>query len=326
MVKDKSFTFADLFAGIGGMRIAFERAGGECVLTSEIDENALITYNLNFPATTKHVTVKDVTKITAKDFPVAKGELGVVVAGFPCQPYSIAGLRKGLEDDRGGEIFKALLRILKTVQPKSFLLENVKGIKSHDDGKTFEYMLSQLSAQGYSLRHETLNSMEHANIPQNRERVFIVGFRESKMADAFVFPKKVQLSKSIHDCLEGKKVDEKFYYDDRYQVTAEIVKNVTKRDTVYQWRRQYVRENKSNACPTLTANMGSGGHNVPLIKDSYGVRKLTPRETANFQGFPASFKLPELATSHLYHQFGNSVTVPLIEKIAKQMYLAMGGK
>ena len=326
MVKDKSFTFADLFAGIGGMRIAFERAGGECVLTSEIDENALITYNLNFPATANHVTVKDVTKITAKDFPVAKGELGVVVAGFPCQPYSIAGLRKGLEDDRGGEIFKALLRILKTVQPKSFLLENVKGIKSHDDGKTFEYMLSQLSAQGYSLRHETLNSMEHANIPQNRERVFIVGFRDSKMADAFVFPKKVQLSKSIHDCLEGTKVDEKFYYDDRYQVTPEIVKKVTKRDTVYQWRRQYVRENKSNACPTLTANMGSGGHNVPLIKDSYGVRKLTPRETANFQGFPSSFKLPALATSHLYHQFGNSVTVPLIEKIAKQMNLAMGGK
>lgn len=322
MAKEK-FTFADLFAGIGGMRIAFERAGGECVLTCEINENALKTYEYNFPPTKGHVTVKDVIKLQASDFPTKPGELGVIVAGFPCQPYSIAGLRKGLEDDRGGEIFTSLLRLLKTVKPKAFLLENVKGIKSHDGGATFKYMLEELASQGYHLKSETLNSKDHANIPQNRERVFIVGFRSPEAADRFSFPKPKPLTATIHDCLEPGAVDAKYYYDDRYSVSDEIVKQVTKRDTVYQWRRQYVRENKSNACPTLTANMGSGGHNVPLVRDAKGVRKLTPRETANFQGFPSTFKLPEMAPSHLYHQFGNSVTVPLIERIAKQIASAL---
>lgn len=319
------FKFADLFAGIGGMRIAFERAGGECILTSEIDENALKTYFANFPQDGNHVLVKDVLQLGLKDFKLPAGELDVLVAGFPCQPYSIAGLRKGLEDDRGGEIFTALLRLLKTVQPKAFLLENVKGIKSHENGQTFQYMLDELSASGYTLRHETLNSMEHANVPQNRERVFIVGFRDAKRASSFEFPAKVDLSRTIHDCLEAdSRIESKYYYDERYPAFSQIDKEVVKRDTVYQWRRQYVRENKSNACPTLTANMGSGGHNVPLIRDSRGVRKLTPRETANFQGFPKSFVLPSIASSHLYHQFGNSVTVPLIEKLAHGIAKALG--
>jgi len=319
------FKFADLFAGIGGMRIAFERAGGKCVLTSEIDEHALKTYFANFAQDDEHVLVKDVLKLSLNDFKLSKGELDVLVAGFPCQPYSIAGLRKGLEDDRGGEIFTALLRLLKTVQPKAFLLENVKGIKSHENGQTFQYMLDELSYSGYTLRSETLNSMEHANVPQNRERVFIVGFRDPARAEAFQFPGKVDLNKTIHDCLEQSgSVDSKYYYDSRYPAFTEIEREVVKRNTVYQWRRHYVRENKSNACPTLTANMGSGGHNVPLIRDTIGVRKLTPRETANFQGFPSDFTLPPLAASHLYHQFGNSVTVPLIEKLAHGIAKALG--
>jgi DNA (cytosine-5)-methyltransferase 1 len=166
--------------------------------------------------------------------------------------------------------------------------------------------------------------MTHANVPQNRERVFIVGFRDSSQAASFEFPKKRKLTKTIHDCLEFKEVSDEFYYDGKYPASKEISSAVISRDTIYQWRRHYVRENKSNACPTLTANMGSGGHNVPLIRDQKGVRKLTPRETANFQGFPKSFKLPNVANSHLYHQFGNSVTVPLIERIAKQIAIALG--
>ena len=320
----QGFIFADLFAGIGGMRLAFERAGGRCVLTSEIDERALQTYFCNFPPRDDHVIHRDVLTLKKEHFPLAEGQLDVVVAGFPCQPYSIAGLRKGLEDDRGGEIFTALLRVLKEVQPRSFLLENVKGIRSHDGGLTFKYMLQELSRTGYHLRHETLNSMRHANVPQNRERVFIVGFRDEEQARKFEFPKPIELTRSIHDCLQDPSdVGPGFYYDNRYSAYSEIKKSVTKSDTVYQWRRQYVRENKSNACPTLTANMGSGGHNVPLVKDKKGVRKLTPRETANFQGFPANFLLPNLAQSHLYHQFGNSVTVPLIEKLAKGIAKAL---
>jgi len=317
------FTFADLFAGIGGMRIAFEKAGGRCVLTSEIDAMALETYKANFSGDQNHRYVNDVLKISARDFENLNSNLDVMVAGFPCQPYSIAGLRKGLQDDRGGKIFKSLLRILKSVEPQSFLLENVKGIKNHESGATFQFMLDSLSAQGFTLKYETLNSATHANVPQNRERVFIVGFRDSNVAENFNFPKKVNLTRTIHDCIIDDKADPEFYYDERYEISKSLKEQVISRDTVYQWRRQYVRENKSNLCPTLTANMGSGGHNVPIIRDRFGVRKLTPRETANFQGFPKNFTLPNIANSHLYHQFGNSVTVPLISRIATQMTAAL---
>jgi DNA (cytosine-5)-methyltransferase 1 len=323
-IKSKQkFYFADLFAGVGGMRLAFEKAGGECILTSEIDEMAIKTYELNFPPSSNHVLVNDVLDLKARDFLVKGNDLTALVAGFPCQPYSIAGLRKGLQDDRGGEIFIALLRLLKSVKPKSFLLENVKGIVSHDGGATFRYMVSAIEKQGYFVRFQTLNSKVHSNIPQNRERVFIIGFKDPGAAERFEFPPAVELTRTIHDCLESGKVGPAYYYDGRFKISPQINESVTAKDTLYQWRRHYVRENKSNSCPTLTANMGSGGHNVPLVRDSWGVRKLTPRETANFQGFPKSFKLPEIANSHLYHQFGNSVTVPLIEKIAKNIVKAL---
>lgn len=307
--------FIDLFAGIGGMRIAFEAAGAECVLTCEINEDALKTYKANFKGSEEHIYHNDILTLTKEIVP----NHNILVAGFPCQPYSIAGLRKGLKDERGGDVFVAILRILKEKTPEAFLLENVKGMLNHDGGETFTFMLQSLADCGYSLNYKVLNSMEHANVPQNRERVFVVGFRDMKKSQQFEFPSEIKLTKTIHDCLETHEVAREFYYDNRYDCFSEIQKTIKSRDTIYQWRRQYVRENKSNACPTLTANMGTGGHNVPLVMDDFGIRKLTPRETANFQGFPKSFKLPTLANSKLYHQFGNSVTVPLITKIARQM-------
>ncbi len=310
-----SFKFIDLFAGIGGMRIAFENAGGECGLTCEINEDALKTYKHNYNPKAGHIYHKDVLTLESNMIP----DHDVLLAGFPCQPYSIAGLRKGLEDERGGDIFLAILRILKEKQPQAFLLENVKGILNHEKGKTFEFMLESLADCGYVLKHQILNSMVHANIPQNRERVFIIGFKDKEKSDKFQFPEKVELTNTIHDCLETDKVSDEFYYGHRYDCFKIIEKEVTSKDTLYQWRRQYVRENKSNACPTLTANMGSGGHNVPLVKDAFGIRKLTPRETANFQGYPKTFSFPVLANSKLYHQVGNSVTVPLITRLAEQI-------
>ena len=311
--------FIDLFAGIGGMRLAFESAGCECVLTCEINKDALITYKANFKSDSTHTYHDDILTLTGNVLP----EHQILVAGFPCQPYSIAGLRKGLKDERGGDIFVALLRVLKERQPHAFLFENVKGMRNHEGGETFTYMLKELENCGYKITNDILNSMEYANIPQNRERVFVVGFLNEDKLKKFTFPKKIPLTKTIHECLEKGKVKSEFYYDDRYDCFKQISKEVNSRDTLYQWRRQYVRENKSNACPTLTANMGSGGHNVPLLKDEFGIRKLTPQETANFQGFPKSFKLPVMANSKLYHQFGNSVTVPLITKIAKQIVKAL---
>lgn len=309
--------FIDLFAGIGGMRIAFNRAGAECVLTCEINEAALITYKANFKPSHEHIYYNNILTLEHSNIP----DHDILVAGFPCQPYSIAGLRKGLKDERGGDVFLAIIEILKAKKPKSFLLENVKGMLNHDNGETFKFIVKSLEDCGYRTKHQVLNTKDYANVPQNRERIFLVGFTDDKSYYDFKFPKEVKLTKTIHSCLIKEKAEEEFYYDDRYACFKIIKEQVTSEDTIYQWRRQYVRENKSNACPTLTANMGSGGHNVPLIKDKFGVRKLTPRETANFQGFPSDFILPKdkLSNSKLYHQFGNSVTVPLIEKIAKEI-------
>jgi len=300
------------------MRLGFESAGGVCLLTSEIDEAALTTYSTNYHPSHRHIYARDISDLDSKIIP----KHDVLVAGFPCQPYSIAGLRKGLKDERGA-IFMEIVRILEDKKPQSFLLENVKGILAHDQGRTFAYLLELLQDLGYFVKYETLNSMSHANIPQNRERVFIVGFRNATIAESFVFPRKIELTKTISDMLETSSVDKRFFYDSRYAIYPKLKSEMKSTNTLYQWRRQYVRENKSHVCPTLTANMGSGGHNVPLLRTKGGIRKLTPRECANFQGFPKSFKLPPLADSKLYHQLGNSVTVPLIRRIAVEISKAL---
>ena len=308
------FRFIDLFAGIGGMRLGFEAAGGHCVLSCEIDDNAYKTYKANHPAPVdEHKYIPDIFDCTSEAVP----SHDVLVAGFPCQPYSLAGLRKGLNDKRG-QVFMEIVRILNEKKPAAFLLENVKGMLEHDNGNTYKnVMKSALEAAGYSIKEAVLNSMTHANIPQNRERLFVVGFLKTEKAEMFKFPAKIELTQTIEDCLMDSDAKDRHYYDKRFGCFPEIDKSVTRSDTIYQWRRQYVRENKSDVCPTLTANMGSGGHNVPLVRRSAGVRKLTPRECSLFQGFPEDFNFPPgMAESRLYHQFGNSVTVPLIERIA----------
>jgi len=339
-VATPMFTFADLFAGIGGMRFAFERAGGVCTVTSETNLHARITYEAQnwkhrHP---DHRLIEDVVKL-GKMKAAKVPDFDVMVAGFPCQPYSIAGLRQGLADEKGrGQVFLSMLDILKNKEPKAFLLENVKGMLSHDGGRTIDFMVDQLRHRGYAvLDPVVLNSMKHGGVPQNRERVFIVGFRNdlpvarkissdagplfSRGKSPFRWPKEVAPKTRLQDLLSVTGVDEKYFYSAaKYDCFREIEKIVTRSDTAYQWRRVYVRENKSGVCPALTANMGSGGHNVPLVKVDGRIRKLTPNECALLQGFPRGFVMPpRMADVHLYHQFGNSVTVPLIEKIAKEI-------
>ena len=174
----------------------------------------------------------------------------------------------------------------------------------------------------YKVFYTVLNSMTHANVPQNRERLFIVAFdpKQVKNWKNFEFPQEIPLTKTIHDFLEKGKQADNLYYSKKHQYYPELKKTMLSKNTVYQWRRVYVRENKSNVCPTLTANMGAGGHNVPLILDDYGIRKLTPKECFAFQGYPIkNYILPNIANSRLYMQAGNSVTTSLIQKIAKQI-------
>jgi DNA (cytosine-5)-methyltransferase 1 len=313
--ESPTFKFIDLFAGVGGFRIAMQNVGGKCVFTSEWNVDAQKTYRENYG----EVPFGDITKHETKNF--IPDKFDILCAGFPCQAFSIAGYQKGFSDTRG-TLFFDLEQIIERKRPKVIFLENVKNLQSHDGGNTFRTMVDVLENKlNYKIRHGVLNSMTHANVPQNRERIFIVGFdpKQVEKHGEFKFPDAIPLTRTIHDILEEGKQDDCFYYKKDHMYYPELEKTMTSRDTVYQWRRVYVRENKSNVCPTLTANMGAGGHNVPLILDDYGIRKLTPRECFSFQGYPKNFVLPNLANSKLYMQAGNSVTTPLIELISKQI-------
>jgi DNA (cytosine-5)-methyltransferase 1 len=313
--ENYSFKFIDLFAGIGGFRLALQNIGGKCVYTSEWDKAAKKTYRENFG----EIPFGDITKDRTKGYIPEKFD--ILCAGFPCQAFSIAGYRKGFSDTRG-TLFFDVEHIIEKHRPKVVFLENVKNLVSHDNGKTFETIIEILEKKLKYITYSTvLNSMTHANIPQNRERIFIVAFDTEKVKNhhKFKFPEKVELTKTIHNILEKGKQEEKYYYQKDHQYYPKLKKTMTSKNTVYQWRRVYVRENKSNVCPTLTANMGTGGHNVPLIKDDYGIRKLTPRECFSFQGYPKNYILPNLANSKLYKQAGNSVTTTLIQRIANEI-------
>lgn len=301
------FKFIDLFAGVGGFHLAFKSEN--CVFASEIDIYASETYKLNFPSTRLE---GDITKINEYDIP----EHDILCAGFPCQPFSVAGYRKGFQDVRG-TLFFDIARIVKYHKPKVVLLENVKNLENHDNGNTLKTIINILQELNYYVYYKILNSAEYSNIPQNRERIFIVAFNKDSVLNYsyFKFPEPVELTNTIHDFIEQTKQDDVFYYNNTkyYDIFKEGMLN---KNTVYQWRRHYIRENKSNLCPTLTANMGEGGHNVPIICDDYGIRKLTPRECFNFQGYPKNFKLPKQSNSKLYKQAGNSIVYPLVKKIA----------
>src|SRR3989344_542916 len=287
----------DLFAGVGGIRLGFENAGFKTVFANDFDKTCKDTYDLNFSE--PKLTIKDIWEVDIKTIP----EFDILLGGFPCQAFSIAGYRRGFKDDKGrGNLFFRIAEILEERKPSAILLENVKNLRSHDGGKTFKIIKETLEKLGYYLKTEVLNSMTHGNVPQNRERIFIAGF------------------------LDTEKAHNKYYSNDK-PLYEKIKNDINSEHTVYQWRRRYVRANKKKVCPTLTANMGRGGHNVPMIRNSKGIRKLTPRECFLLQGFPKSFKLPkEISDSELYHQAGNSVAVPVVQRIAENMMKVLIGK
>jgi DNA (cytosine-5)-methyltransferase 1 len=308
----------DLFAGVGGIRIGFERAGFETVFANDFDPYCKVTYDLNFK--TVPLTVADIAKVKSSTLP----NFDLLLGGFPCQPFSIAGYRRGFTDTGRGDLFFEIIRILRDKQPQAVFLENVKNLRTHDGGRTFKIISEALDDLGYHVKAQVLNSMQYGNVPQNRERIYIVGFKSLKQYEAFEFPAPLNLTKKVVDLLEDDEdVDAKYYYNE-HTLFDTLKKDMKSKGTVYQWRRVYVRENKSGVSPTLTANMGTGGHNVPLIKTQKGIRKFTPRECARLQGFPESYKLPkDLTDTKLYKQFGNSVTVPVIERVARQIMKAL---
>lgn len=316
-VSSTSFTADAFFAGVGGIELGFKQTSKLRVLyANEFDKNARKTYALNNPNTT--LDGRDIHDVRSDEIPNCE----IMMGGFPCQAFSIAGYRKGFADERG-DLFFEMLRMVNAKRPRVVFIENVKNLVNHDKGNTFKVIKEALTESGYYIKWKVLNGKDYGNVPQNRERIYVVAFRYKNDYDKFEFPKPVDLTRTLHDVIDfhGQK-DEKYYYRQGKQPFYDkLVPEITSQDTLYQWRRQYVRANKSHVSPTLTANMGTGGHNVPLLlTDSGEIRKLTPKECFNVQGYPADFKLPDdVANGQLYKQAGNSVVVPVIHRIAENI-------
>lgn len=315
-------TCASFFAGVGGIDMGFESAGFKTVYANEFDPYPVKTYEKNFDIKVDNRDIHDVKSTEIPDF-------DVMLAGFPCQAFSIAGYRQGFDDEKGrGELFFELTRILEDKRPRVAFFENVKNLVGHDNGNTFRVICEQLDILGYKYTYQVLNAMHYGNVAQNRERIYIVAFRDAEDYERFSWPLSEPLTHTVKDIIDfDNKVDEKYYYTEgKYKgnIYDELVKAMKNDDpqnpAIYQWRRKYVRKNQSGVVPTLTANQGEGGHNVCLIKTKYGIRKMTPRECFNTQGFPKEFKLPDdMSDGRLYKQAGNSVCVSVIARIAEKV-------
>jgi len=320
-----AFTFIDLFAGIGGMRTAFQRIGGRCIFSSEWDKHAQDTYLKNFG----EVPFGDITQINNE---VPKHD--VLVAGFPCQAFSIAGFKGGFEDTRG-TLFFDVARLIDKFRPSAFLLENVKGLAAHDKGRTFNVIMETLEGDlEYHVDHKIVNAKDFG-VPQNRERVFIVGFRKASSLQRFSFPDPIKKKMTIADIKEQDVVSTKYYLSDRYLQTL-----IDHRDRHASKGNGFGFEIKNDDEIANAIVVGGMGRERNLVRDRrlkdfapktnihgpvnrQGIRKMTPREWARLQGFPDSFVIP-VSDAQAYKQFGNSVAVPAIEATARQIVAAMG--
>jgi DNA (cytosine-5)-methyltransferase 1 len=300
----------DLFAGCGGFRTGMESAGFSTVFANDIDKRSQRTYEVNTPNI--KFECKSLTDIDPNELP----EFDCLTGGFPCQPFSVSGKGLGFEDTRG-TLFFNIAEILSVRRPKMFLLENVKQLYHHDSGRTFKTILRVLQEElGYNVHYKILNTLDYG-LPQNRQRVFIVGFDQET---DFSFPEPIHYRMSVRELLE-ETVPEKYYYREDHKHYKPISDSVTDPDKVYQWRWSYVRENKKGVCPTLLASYMQ----PTLVYTDRGIRGITPREGLRLQGFPESFEFPEeFQDRDKFHQIGNSVSVPVIESIGKQMLQAYG--
>lgn len=337
VIKNYTYTVGSLFAGIGGFCRAFKNEGFDVIWANEMDTYACQTYKHNYPETKLYdKSIENLSVISDNLEPV-----DILTAGFPCQSFSLAGNKLGFEDPRG-KLFFEIIRLLKEFgrnKPKIIVLENVKNLIYHNNKQTINIIEEEIKRAGYWFRVPLdskgnlisgksnaliLNTREHTDIPQNRERLYMVAFSQDIFkVNNFKFPGIEPGINDVRDYLDlESEVDKEFYFDvnSKYgRMFAEKMEEGNK-DSVYLLRRAYVRENKSDCTFTLTANMGEGGHNVPVIQDNWGIRKLTPRECARLQGFKDyEFSFPtEMPKAKQYKQIGNAVTVDLVQKLAAE--------
>lgn len=327
--REPLFKFIDLFAGIGGTRLGFERAGGKCVFTSEWDKYAKMTYEANH----NDKPFGDINDVNVSDIP----DYDILVAGFPCQPFSLAGVSKknslgrptGFLDKTQGTLFFQVARILsgydevqpilKKTRPKAFLLENVKNLTTHDKGRTFDVIRNTLRELGYEIFYKVIDAVDY--VPQHRERIFIVGFDKEVYGEdiTFEFPNKPDNQKPVLKDILEKSVDEKYTLSDKlwYYLQAYAEKHRAKGNGF-----GFSLADPDSHTRTLSARYHKDGSEILIAQDCKNPRRLTPRECSRLMGFPEDFKI-EVSDTQAYRQFGNSVVVPVIEAIAKKMVETM---
>lgn len=315
MSKNQKFFAIDLFAGIGGIRLGFQQAFGtniQFVFSSEIDKYAQQTYCANFGET----PFGDITEIDEKEIP----QHDILLAGFPCQAFSIAGLRKGFEDTRG-TLFFDVARIAKNHKPKLIFLENVKGFKNHDKGKTLKVVKETLESLGYQVFYEILNA-RNFGLPQNRERIYIVAFLKDKFNEInfdFSELKKINIESRLGNILE-KNIDEK------YTISDKLWEGHKRRKAMHEEKGNgfgySIFDENSKYTSTMSARYYKDGSEILIKQANKNPRKLTPRESARLQGFPENFLIP-VSDNQSYKQFGNSVAVPVVRNIAHSILKEM---
>lgn len=302
-----------LFCGIGGIDLGFQQAGFAIVWANEKDAAACRTYRYNFGS--DYLVEGDIRKVDVNTIPRAD----VLVAGFPCQSFSVAGKQKGFSDARG-QLFFEVVRVIEAIQPPVVFLENVENLMEHDDGRTFQVIYASLVELGYILRYQPMATHEYANIPQTRRRVYIVAFRDYEACQRFYYPKPLQRTATIHDFLDTKtEQHEIYYFRDDSPYDKYVQENIRDMNCLYRIFNGSITKYVSGMCPTLTASMNTP-RNAAALRDKWGVRRITLREALRFQGFPQDYYFPNtIRLEDAYKQIGNSVSVPVIRRIAEKI-------
>ncbi len=302
-----------LFCGIGGIDMGFKQAGYDIVWANEYDAAACKTYRHNFE--NAHLVEADIRTVKTEIIP----DFDVLTAGFPCQPFSVAGKQRGFGDKRGNLFFE-ITRIIDAKRPKIVFLENVPNLMEHDDGKTFLVIFNSLAQFGYSVYYKVMAANEYCNLPQIRKRIYIVAVRDDIADCMYQHPDPVELTLLSSDIIHRHEKQNEIYYYNGTDLYQYLAKNMRDKEAIYRITDTEVRWTKNKMCPTLTANMGTYPDRVPVVWDNYGIRKLTLRECLDFQGFPREFYFPNTITiDDAYKQIGNSVCVPMVRKIAQKI-------
>lgn len=303
-----------LFSGIGGIDLAFMQAGFEIVWANEFDKDAAKTYRYNFGH--RHLVEKDIRSIDVNTIP----DFDVLVAGFPCQPFSVLGKQRGFEDPRG-QLFFEVARIVQSKKPQVVFLENVANLLEHDDGKSFLAVYNALVPYGYTIKYRVMDAIDYGNIPQHRTRIFIVAFLDNEKCEHFEFPEKIKRQTKLNDIIvRNIKHDKSYYYDESSPLYNDLNMIVQDKSALYRIFENGVSPKPNYVSPTLVASMGAFMDRVPVVRDDYGIRKVTPYECLALQGFPKDFKFPNIPMASAYKQCGNSVVVPVIRRIAEKIY------